>query len=83
LKTANILLNEKIVAKISDFGLSKYLITMSREKIFNKDSNEIGTPAYQSPEQFPQNTTPSVGKPADVYGFGSILYEILFEIPPW
>jgi serine/threonine protein kinase len=45
--------------------------------------NQKGTPCYQSPEQFPQSGKPIVGKPADVYCFGSIIYEIIFEKIPW
>jgi serine/threonine protein kinase len=77
LKTDNILINENYEPKISDFGLSKYSNSLSLTQI------QVGTPIYQSPEQFPQNNKPIVSKPADVYCFGSIIYEVIFEIPPW
>jgi serine/threonine protein kinase len=44
LKTQNILLNEKFEAKISDFGISKFLNESISLTITQK-----GTPIYQSP----------------------------------
>jgi serine/threonine protein kinase len=87
LKPDNILLNDKYESKISDFGISKYLNTNLSATISQKGNQYFyktkGTPSYQSPEQFPQSNKPIVGKPADVYCFGSILYEVLFGISPW
>jgi serine/threonine protein kinase len=77
LKPQNILLDENLNAKISDFGISKYF-----NKI-NITQEQKGTPVYQSPEQYPQNNKPFVGKEADIYGFGSIIYEIILEKIPW
>jgi serine/threonine protein kinase len=80
LKTQNILLNEKYEAKISDFGIS------SKENLsLTTTSTAVskGTPSYQSPEQFPQLGKQNVGKPADVYCFGSVIYEVIFEKIPW
>jgi serine/threonine protein kinase len=73
LKPQNILLNEYSIPKISDFGISKY----SNEKLGVVTQDQKGTPVYQSPEQFPQNNKPNVGKHSDVYSFGNIIYEIL------
>jgi serine/threonine protein kinase len=72
------LLNDKFESKISDFGISKILNDNITTTITQK-----GTPIYQSPEQFPQDNKPIVGKPADIYGFGSIIYEVIFETLPW
>ena len=73
LKTPNILIDENLNPKISDFGISKYL----NEKLGIVTQDQKGTPIYQSPEQFPQVNKPIVGKPADVYSFGNIIYEIM------
>jgi serine/threonine protein kinase len=78
LKTDNILLNDQLVGKISDFGISKYL-----NQNISSTMTQKGTPVYQSPEQFPQKDKPFVGTPADVYCFGSIVYHVIFEFPPW
>ena len=73
LKTQNILLDDNLKGKISDFGISKY----SNENLGVITLDQKGTPAYQSPEQFPQMNKPNVGKYSDVYSFGNIIYEIL------
>jgi serine/threonine protein kinase len=68
LKPDNILLNENLEVKISDFGISKYLNTDL--SVFTQIQKR--TPIYQAPEQFPQKNKPNVGKEADV----NILYII-------
>jgi serine/threonine protein kinase len=73
LKPQNILLNENVIPKISDFGISKY----SNEKLGVITQDQKGTPIYQSPEQFPQDEKPNVGKHSDVYALGNIIYELL------
>ena len=74
LKPQNILLNEHLTPKISDFGISKY----SNEKLGKITLEQKGTPIYQSPEQFPQDNKQIVGKHSDVYSFGNIIYEIMY-----
>jgi serine/threonine protein kinase len=76
LKPENILLDEYLNVKITDFGVSNY----EDVKI---TQNGQGTPLYQSPEQFPQKNKPLVGKYSDVFSFGCIIYEILFERVIW
>jgi eukaryotic-like serine/threonine-protein kinase len=76
LKPQNILLNEHLTPKISDFGISKY----SNDRLGVITQEQKGTPIYQSPEQFPQENKPNVGKHSDVYSFGNIIYEIVYFI---
>ncbi|KAG8086153.1 hypothetical protein GUJ93_ZPchr0010g8644 [Zizania palustris] len=75
-KTANILLNAKLEAKIADFGLSRP---------FNLDSNThvsthtlIGTPGYMDPEY---QATMQPTTRSDVYSFGVVLLEIIAGKP--
>jgi serine/threonine protein kinase len=42
----------------------------------------LGTPAYMAPEQA-QGRIDQIGRPADVYALGAILYVILFGEPPY
>jgi serine/threonine protein kinase len=50
----------------------------------NSTIGNRGTPIYQSPEQFSGEDSKSYsGTPSDIYSFGCILYEIIFEIYPW
>ncbi|KAJ9559454.1 hypothetical protein OSB04_014068 [Centaurea solstitialis] len=72
IKSANILLDHKWVAKISDLGLS----TLS-SKGFNGGaviSQACGSPGYCEPEYI---ITGIVKKESDVYSFGMVLFEVL------
>ncbi|WP_162005750.1 protein kinase domain-containing protein [Dictyobacter vulcani] len=66
LKPANILFNAKDDAVLADFG-----IALEIQKTRRVD--EIGTPAYMSPEQFKGK----LSKKSDQYALGCIAYEIL------
>uniref|UniRef100_A0A669CPW2 Interleukin-1 receptor-associated kinase 4 n=1 Tax=Oreochromis niloticus TaxID=8128 RepID=A0A669CPW2_ORENI len=75
-KSANILLDEQFVAKISDFGLTRASAkrtstTMMTERI-------VGTRAYMAPEALRGEITPK----SDVFSFGVVLLEILSGLPP-
>lgn len=62
---------------ICDFGLAKKRISADdlHATLYSKTCGLLGTPVYSAPEQF--GTEPSVGKPADVYALGLILYEMV------
>uniref|UniRef100_A0A1A8MVS0 Interleukin-1 receptor-associated kinase 4 n=2 Tax=Nothobranchius pienaari TaxID=704102 RepID=A0A1A8MVS0_9TELE len=75
-KSANILLDENLVAKISDFGLTRASAkhtstTMMTERI-------VGTRAYMAPEALRGEVTPK----SDVFSFGVVLLEILSGLAP-
>ncbi|XP_004961442.2 putative leucine-rich repeat receptor-like protein kinase At2g19210 [Setaria italica] len=75
-KATNILLNEKLEAKIADFGLSK---------TFNHDSGMqvstyslVGTHGYLDPEYY---ATQKPTTKSDVYSFGVVLLELVTGKP--
>ncbi|NP_001281143.1 interleukin-1 receptor-associated kinase 4 [Cynoglossus semilaevis] len=75
-KSANILLDETLMAKISDFGLTRASTkgtstTMMTERI-------VGTCAYMAPEALRGKITPK----SDIFSFGVVLLEILSGLPP-
>ncbi|GJT42145.1 serine-threonine/tyrosine-protein kinase catalytic domain-containing protein [Tanacetum coccineum] len=72
MKSSNILIDEKWVAKISDLGLSKLGVMGFGMNLIV--SNGCGTPGYLEPEYY---TSGIVTKKSDVYSFGIALFEVL------
>lgn len=73
LKSANILLNDKLLPVICDFGISRFheqtLVTRG-----------IGTPHWMAPEMY---SSTEYTKKVDVYAFAIILWEMLTEAIPY
>lgn len=75
LKPDNVLLDEYLYPKLSDFGLSKEYFG----KVIENCSAVLGTPPYISPEIWRKN---EYTKASDVYAFAMIVYEIITnEVP--
>ncbi|MFQ6082313.1 MAG: protein kinase [Candidatus Aminicenantia bacterium] len=72
LRPSNIIISEKGVLKITDFGTSAWLDSIPYA------STRIGSPPYMAPEQFKGKAT----YVSDIYSIGCIFYEMLIGHPP-
>ncbi|KAK9105162.1 hypothetical protein Scep_022006 [Stephania cephalantha] len=73
LKSANILLDKSMMAKVADFGLS-------REEAFDgRNSGLKGTYGYMDPDYISSN---KFTKKSDIYSLGIILFELITAIHP-
>ncbi|KAJ4753537.1 Serine/threonine-protein kinase [Rhynchospora pubera] len=72
IKPPNILLDDKFVAKISDFGVAKLL---GADQTHTSTLVRVGTKGYMAPEM---TSSEQITSKVDVYSFGVVLLEIIF-----
>ena len=83
LKCANVLVDNMGVIKLSDFGASKKILQsfddygVKSEKL---SKSVIGSPYWMAPEVIKKT---GHGKPADIWGLGCCVLEMLTSKPPW
>lgn len=78
LKPENVLLTEKGLTKVTDFGLAKTMLGRGKK---TRRGELTGTLCYLAPEQ--ASGRREAGPGADVYALGGILYRLLTGKPPF
>jgi len=76
IKSSNIMITEKSMVKIMDFGLAKTANNLQ----LTKEGVTLGTIAYMSPEQ---SRGIGVDHRTDIWAFGIVMYEMLTGEPPF
>ena len=77
LKSMNILLDEQLLPKICDFGISRFNEDIKDDE---NDDRIIGTAHWMAPEIF---NSSEYSHKSDVYSFGILLWEMLTEKMPF
>ncbi|MCI0746402.1 MAG: protein kinase [Verrucomicrobia subdivision 3 bacterium] len=79
IKPNNILLDAQGVPHLTDFGLAKLI---EKESQLTRTLALLGTPSYMSPEQA-SGQARDITTAADIYGLGTLLYEMTTGQPPF
>ncbi len=79
LKPSNVLIDNDCVPRVTDFGLAKRLEDQSE---LTRSGEVLGTPGYMAPEQA-AGQSGSIGRAADIYAIGAVLYFCLTHRPPF
>lgn len=79
IKPGNILLDANGEPHLTDFGLARLV---EHGSTVTGTQEVMGTPSYMAPEQAIGNNA-AVGSGTDVYGLGTVLYELLTGNPPF
>jgi TolB-like protein/predicted Ser/Thr protein kinase len=79
IKPGNVLLDRDGEPNLTDFGLARLIET---DSTITRTMEVLGTPSYIAPEQAAGGNAPLTAA-TDVYGLGTVLYQLLTGQPPF
>ncbi|XP_069997408.1 uncharacterized protein [Penaeus vannamei] len=79
IKSANILLDDKLVPKVGDFGLVRLGGSGTHTRTLIKTTTVFGTSAYMAPEAFRGDISVKM----DTFSFGIVILELLTGLPSY
>lgn len=81
LKSLNVLLDDKLRARITDFGLARVKTESKTQPYMKTKDRGMGTLQWMAPELF--SLRPKYSKSADIFGYAVILWEIASRNIPY
>ncbi|KAG8902231.1 hypothetical protein FRB99_004717 [Tulasnella sp. 403] len=82
IKPENVLINDNLHACLSDFGLSRVLLSIGEHSGYTTSGSGSGTRGYQSPEIL-LDLPEARGIGVDIYAFGGLILAVLSGEPPF
>ncbi|KAK1235274.1 Rho guanine nucleotide exchange factor [Marasmius sp. AFHP31] len=83
LKGHNVLISADFTARVTDFGLSRFVNSQRLQGLSNLSSRQLGATRWLAPELLKAGRRSAMSPESDVYAFGCVCYEIYAKKVPF